>query len=334
MQRGAYDYLTKPFDHDEVLLLAERALSARALAQEVVRAPDGDPGGVGVRRAGRQVAPDAGGLQDHRAHRRDRRDRPPAGRVGHGQGGRGARHPPLQPASGQAVRGRLLRGDPGHPPRVRAVRPRARGVHRRAPAPARPASSSRTAARSSSTRSATCRRSCRRSCCAPSRSASSSASAAARRSPSTSASSPRRTATSRRSSGTDASARTSTTASTSSRSRCRRSASASRTSRSWSSTSSGSTATELGERAIAPEALDRLMGYDWPGNVRELENVIQHAMVMAGGGVDPARAPADRARARPAAGGRREPSSSSSSRSSPSACTASAGASRRTSTIS
>ena len=27
------------------------------------------------------------------------------------------------------------------------------------------------------------------------------------------------------------------------------------------------------------------MGYGWPGNVRELENVIQHAMVMAAGGV-------------------------------------------------
>jgi two-component system nitrogen regulation response regulator GlnG len=41
----------------------------------------------------------------------------------------------------------------------------------------------------------------------------------------------------------------------------------------------------LGERAIAPEALDRLVGHDWPGNVRELENVIQRAMVMAAGGV-------------------------------------------------
>jgi two-component system response regulator HydG len=36
MQRGAYDYLTKPFDNDEVRLLVERALSARALAREVV----------------------------------------------------------------------------------------------------------------------------------------------------------------------------------------------------------------------------------------------------------------------------------------------------------
>jgi two-component system nitrogen regulation response regulator GlnG len=41
----------------------------------------------------------------------------------------------------------------------------------------------------------------------------------------------------------------------------------------------------LGERVIAPEAMDRLAGYEWPGNVRELENVIQRAMVMASGGV-------------------------------------------------
>jgi two-component system nitrogen regulation response regulator GlnG len=44
-------------------------------------------------------------------------------------------------------------------------------------------------------------------------------------------------------------------------------------------------AEELGERGVAPEALDRLVAYDWPGNVRELENVIQRAMVMAAGGV-------------------------------------------------
>ena len=35
MQRGAYDYLAKPFDLDEALLLAERALTARRLSQEV-----------------------------------------------------------------------------------------------------------------------------------------------------------------------------------------------------------------------------------------------------------------------------------------------------------
>jgi two-component system nitrogen regulation response regulator GlnG len=44
-------------------------------------------------------------------------------------------------------------------------------------------------------------------------------------------------------------------------------------------------AEDLGERGVAPEALDRLVGYDWPGNVRELENVIQRAMVLAQNGV-------------------------------------------------
>jgi two-component system nitrogen regulation response regulator GlnG len=44
-------------------------------------------------------------------------------------------------------------------------------------------------------------------------------------------------------------------------------------------------AEEIGERGVAPEALDRLIGHDWPGNVRELENVVQRAMVMATSGV-------------------------------------------------
>ena len=35
MRRGAYDYLTKPFDLDEVLLTLKRALKQRALAREV-----------------------------------------------------------------------------------------------------------------------------------------------------------------------------------------------------------------------------------------------------------------------------------------------------------
>jgi two-component system nitrogen regulation response regulator GlnG len=41
----------------------------------------------------------------------------------------------------------------------------------------------------------------------------------------------------------------------------------------------------LGQRVIAPEALACLVGHQWPGNVRELENVIQRAMVMAAAGV-------------------------------------------------
>jgi two-component system nitrogen regulation response regulator GlnG len=44
-------------------------------------------------------------------------------------------------------------------------------------------------------------------------------------------------------------------------------------------------AQDLGDRGVAPDALDRLVGHDWPGNVRELENIVQRAMVMATSGV-------------------------------------------------
>ncbi len=37
--------------------------------------------------------------------------------------------------------------------------------------------------------------------------------------------------------------------------------------------------------AIEPEALAALMRYNWPGNVRELENIVERAIIMAGGGV-------------------------------------------------
>jgi two-component system nitrogen regulation response regulator GlnG len=42
---------------------------------------------------------------------------------------------------------------------------------------------------------------------------------------------------------------------------------------------------QLGDRGVAPDALDRLVGHEWPGNVRELENVVQRAIVMATNGV-------------------------------------------------
>ncbi|MGE0454911.1 MAG: sigma-54-dependent transcriptional regulator [Vicinamibacteria bacterium] len=35
--------------------------------------------------------------------------------------------------------------------------------------------------------------------------------------------------------------------------------------------------------ALAPEALERLQAYHWPGNVRELENAIERAVVLGGG---------------------------------------------------
>ncbi len=51
MKLGAYDYIGKPFDMDEVLLVVEKALEAQALAQEVLRLRQGveerfDLGGI------------------------------------------------------------------------------------------------------------------------------------------------------------------------------------------------------------------------------------------------------------------------------------------------
>jgi len=50
LRRGAYDYLTKPFDVDDIMMLAQRALEKRALEREVIRlrsalAPSGSGGG-------------------------------------------------------------------------------------------------------------------------------------------------------------------------------------------------------------------------------------------------------------------------------------------------
>lgn len=37
--------------------------------------------------------------------------------------------------------------------------------------------------------------------------------------------------------------------------------------------------------SIAPEALERLRGYEWPGNVRELENILERAVILTNDGV-------------------------------------------------
>ena len=104
------------------------------------------------------------------------------GRVGHGEGAGGARHPRSLAAPGQAVHRGELRRAAGDAPRVGAVRPREGVVHRRGGAAARAGSRSRTAGRSSSTRSGKCRPRRRSSCSGCSRSGSSTGSAGPRRS--------------------------------------------------------------------------------------------------------------------------------------------------------
>jgi two-component system response regulator AtoC len=40
-----------------------------------------------------------------------------------------------------------------------------------------------------------------------------------------------------------------------------------------------------GPARISQEAMDRLLAHDWPGNVRELENTVERAVIMARGGI-------------------------------------------------
>ena len=115
----------------------------------------------------RQIAPVGRQRADHRRER-------------HRQGdGRALRASP-QPPRGTAVRLRQLRGHPGEPAGIRAVRAREGRLHRGDRAGGSASSRRRAAARCCSTRSARWTRACRPSCCARSRSARSTGSAARR----------------------------------------------------------------------------------------------------------------------------------------------------------
>jgi two-component system nitrogen regulation response regulator GlnG len=45
-------------------------------------------------------------------------------------------------------------------------------------------------------------------------------------------------------------------------------------------------AAEFGPRALAPEAMARLLAHDWPGNARELRNTLRRAAALADGIID------------------------------------------------
>ena len=196
MKRGAFDYITKPFKNDEVLVVVSNAVERRQLIAENTGAA-AEPARAGAAVLGHHrpqradeagVQPDhAGGAQplDHPDHRRER----------HRQGAGGAG----DPRQLVAQRPRLRDGQLGQPAagsaRVHALRPRQGRVHRRDQPQARACATSPTRGRCSSTRSATSRPRRRPSCSASSRSASSCGSAAWRRSRWTRASSPPPTAT-------------------------------------------------------------------------------------------------------------------------------------------
>ena len=172
MKTGAYDYLVKPFDPEELSLMMVKIVAQQALVRENVLL--------------RKVLKRDYHFRDmvsknpamHRmfdlAQERGAQpvDDPDPRRERHRQGAARARDPRREPPPGRALRRRVVRGAHRDAARVGALRPR---EGRRSPAPwrgARASSSWPTAARCSSTRSATSARSSSSTCCASSRSAS------------------------------------------------------------------------------------------------------------------------------------------------------------------
>ncbi len=131
MKLGAFDYLQKPFEIDELLVVVNRALDHQRLRTQhryLISERDAEFNHYGIvgrsrRDAGGDPHRGAGGaVEEHRAHHR--RDR-------HRQGDGGARDPLPQRAARDAADQGELRRDPRNAARIGAVRPRPRRLHRR-----------------------------------------------------------------------------------------------------------------------------------------------------------------------------------------------------------
>ena len=133
IRRGAFDYLAKPFDDVyRVRTTVGKALERRRLLrrnrelEDELRGRAGLPELVGAR------AEDARAVPHDREPAPQREPRADPGRERHRQGARGAGDPLEQPARRRPVRARRLRRAAREHHRERAVRARARRLHRRA----------------------------------------------------------------------------------------------------------------------------------------------------------------------------------------------------------
>ena len=132
MKSGAFDYITKPFKNDEVLVVVRNAMERRRLVHENRIAPAEHPGAVPqVREHHRPQPEDAPGVRPDHPGGAEPVDDPDPGRERNRQGAGRARDPRELVAVGAVVRHGQLGQPAARSPRVDALRPREGRVHRR-----------------------------------------------------------------------------------------------------------------------------------------------------------------------------------------------------------
>ena len=106
MKLGAFDYISKPFEPDELKLVVQRALERRRLLQENLNLKSEVSLEISLREHHRLEPADAGRLSADRAMRAHQFDRSDHRRKRYRQGTDRPRDSLQQPAQGQAVRSR------------------------------------------------------------------------------------------------------------------------------------------------------------------------------------------------------------------------------------
>ena len=138
MKIGAFDYVQKPFEIEEMEVKIEKALEVKRLKNEIEYLRDAQQDRYDFDEDHRHE-PGAPARPRHRQEgREEQHDGPHPRRDRHRQGAHRRRHPPQLAADVAQLRQGELRGAPGEPPRVRALRPREGRVHRRRQAAHRP----------------------------------------------------------------------------------------------------------------------------------------------------------------------------------------------------
>ena len=131
MKLGAFDYLAKPFDPEELRLAVTRALERRSLRQENLHLKLAVSSKY---RLDNMIGSSARMQQVYRLIAQCAATNTTVlitGESGTGKELIARAHPSQQPAQGQAVRGRQLQRAVGEPARKRALRPRQGRLHRR-----------------------------------------------------------------------------------------------------------------------------------------------------------------------------------------------------------